>query len=278
VTPPPRGPTVSVCIPAYNAGRFIGETIESVLAQSYRDFELIVVDDASTDHTVGIVRRYTDPRLRLLRNERNLGLAGNWNRAVAEARGRYVKLLCQDDLLRPDCLAAQVAVLDDPANLDVSVVCSRRDIIDEAGRTLIRGRGIRAGGRVPAGEALRRAVRSGTNAIGEPVAVLFRAAAFARTGGFDKTRRYMIDLDLWVRLLGHGDLFVVPRTLGAFRISRGALSTTVAKSQARETRELLRHIRQQAPDRISTMDLWVGETKAMALALARRILYRLHFR
>src|SRR5207247_1671054 len=116
-----------------------------------------------------------------------------------------VKLLCQDDLLRPDCLAAQVAVLDDPANLDVSVVCSRRDIIDEAGRTLIRGRGIRAGGRVPAGEALRRAVRSGTNAIGEPVAVLFRAAAFARTGGVGRPRRYLIDLGPGVALRGHRD-------------------------------------------------------------------------
>ena len=121
-------PTVSVCIPAYNAARFIGEAIGSVLAQTCRDFELVVVDDASADDTVDVVRRFSDPRLRLLRNARNLGLAGNWNRATSEARGRYVKLLCQDDLLRPDCLADQVAVLDHPGNGDVALVCARRDI------------------------------------------------------------------------------------------------------------------------------------------------------
>ena len=278
MTAPTATPAVSVCIPAYNASRFIAETVESVLAQTFGDYELIVVDDASTDDTVDVVRRFTDPRLRLICNDRNLGLAGNWNRAVAEARGRYVKLLCQDDLLRPDCLAHQAAVLESPGNEAVALVCARRDIIDEGGRVLIRDRGMRAVGRVAAADAFRRIVRAGTNAIGEPVAVLFRAAAFARTGGFDGTSPYMIDLDLWVRLLAHGNLYVVSQTLGAFRISRGALSTAIAKSQARETRALLRRLRRQVPNVISRSDLFLGEAKAVALAQARRLAYAMHFK
>ena len=278
MTPSPAAPAVSVCVPAYNAARFIGEAIASVLAQTFSDFELLVVDDASTDDTLGIVRRYSDPRVRLLINERNLGVAGNWNRAVSLARGRYVKVLCQDDLLRPECLAAQAAVLDDPANAGVSVVCCRPDVIDESGRVLLRNRGIRAAGRVPAPEALRRIVRSGTNPLGEPAAVLFRAEAFARAGGFDGRSAYMIDLDLYARLLQHGDLFVVPRPLAAFRISRGALSTALAGSQAREAGEFFRRLRERRPDLITRADLWTARGKAVARAHARRLMYALFLR
>jgi glycosyltransferase involved in cell wall biosynthesis len=272
-------PTVSVCIPAYNASRFIAASIESVLKQSYAAFELVVVDDASTDDTVGIVQSFADPRVRLIRNERNLGLAGNWNRAAAAARGRYVKVLCQDDLLYPDCLAAQVGVLDDFVNASVSVVCAHRDIIHETGRVIIRDRGLRADGRVPAAAALRRVVRYGTNPLGEPAAVMFRADAFARTGGFDANYAYMIDLDLWTRLLLHGDLFVISRPLAAFRISRGALSTRLAASQARETRQFFRRLRERSPGGvISRADLFIGNTKATALAHARRLLYAAYLR
>lgn len=266
-------PAVSVCVPTYNAAPFVAATVESVLAQTYTDFELIVVDDASTDDTAGLVGGYADRRIRLLRNGHSLGLAGNWNRAVGEARGRYVKLLCQDDLLRPDCLAVQAGVLDDPAQAGVALVCARRDIIDEAGKVLIPGRGMRRAGRVPAAEALRRIVRAGTNAIGEPVAVLFRAGAFARAGGFDGASPYMIDLDLWARLLRYGDLYAVRQTLAAFRVSRAALSTVIAASQARETRNLLRRLRDESPGMISRADLLIGMAKATALAHARRLAY-----
>ena len=278
MTSPPSTPTVSVCVPAYNAARFIGAAIESVLAQAYSDFELVVVDDSSSDDTVQVVRRYSDPRVRFLINEQNLGLAGNWNRAAGAARGRFIKLLCQDDLLRPDCLAAQAAVLDDAANAGVSVVCCRRDVIDETGRVLLRNRGLRAGGRVPAPEALRRIVRSGTNPLGEPAAVMFRADAFARAGGFDGRSPYMIDLDLWARLLQHGDLFVVPAALAAFRISRGALSTALAETQARDAGEFFRRLRERRPDLITRADLWTGRGKAVALAHARRLMYALFLR
>ena len=274
----PAAPAVSVCVPAYNAGRFIGVAIESVLAQDFTDFELVVVDDASTDDTVQVVRRFSDARIRLLLNERNLGLAGNWNRAVGSAQGRYVKLLCQDDLLRPGCLAAQAAVLDDPANAGVSIVCAHRDIIDESGRVIVRDRGIRASGRVAGRDALRRIARAGTNPFGEPAAVIFRADAFTRAGGFDGRSAYMIDLDLYARLLLHGDLFVIPRPLAAFRISRGALSTTLARSQAREARAFLQQLRDRSPETITRTDLWTGQAKALALAHGRRLLYALHLR
>src|SRR6185436_1837830 len=90
-------PVVSVGVPTYRGAAFVGQAIESVLNQTFRDFELIIVDDASLDETASIIGRYHDPRIRFFRNPHNLGPEGNWNRCLDEATGRYFKLLPQDD-------------------------------------------------------------------------------------------------------------------------------------------------------------------------------------
>ncbi|MEL6981136.1 MAG: glycosyltransferase family A protein, partial [Actinomycetota bacterium] len=105
-------PRVSVCVPAYRAERFLAATIESVLDQTYADWELIVLDNASPDRTGEIARSYDDPRIRVLSNRDTLPLADNWNAVAAQATAPYLKLLCADDLIGPDCLASEVAVLD----------------------------------------------------------------------------------------------------------------------------------------------------------------------
>lgn len=101
---------VSIITPTYNCGRFIAETIESVLEQSYPDWELIISDDCSTDDTVEIVRSYQagDPRIRYIRNERNSGAAVTRNAALREARGRWIAFLDSDDLWRPRKLERQL--------------------------------------------------------------------------------------------------------------------------------------------------------------------------
>ena len=105
-------PAVSVIMATYNGARFIRQSINSLLAQSFADFELIVVDDGSTDATPAILAGIADPRLRVLRNETNGGVVAARNRAFAAARGRYVAMLDHDDLSRPTRLAHQVAYLD----------------------------------------------------------------------------------------------------------------------------------------------------------------------
>ena len=109
-----RGPApiVSVVIPAYNGAALIGETLESLAAQTLTDFEAIVVDDCSADATRDLVRGWADPRVRLIENEVNGGPVRTRNRGVAEARGRYIAGLDQDDLCRPERLARQVAYLE----------------------------------------------------------------------------------------------------------------------------------------------------------------------
>ena len=105
-------PAVSVIMATYNGASLVGETIRSVLAQSFADFELIAVDDCSSDETCDVVRSFADPRVKLLRTPFNSGPVRARNQAVAAARGRYIAAMDQDDLCLPERFAKQVAFLD----------------------------------------------------------------------------------------------------------------------------------------------------------------------
>lgn len=95
-------PLVSIGIPTWNYGEYLGECIESVLAQTYENIEVIICDNASTDSTPEVVRRYEDPRIRYYRNEANIGLYPNWNLCLRYAKGKYFKILQSDDKLSPN--------------------------------------------------------------------------------------------------------------------------------------------------------------------------------
>src|SRR5262249_35542548 len=111
-SPMAAGPKVSVLLTAYNRERYIGQAIESVLAQTFNDFELVIVDDGSSDQTIAIARRYTaDPRVRLVENTRNLGQFQNRNHAATLARGELLKYHDSDDLMYPHCLSVLVDAL-----------------------------------------------------------------------------------------------------------------------------------------------------------------------
>lgn len=267
-------PVVSVCVPTYGRSALLARTLRSVLAQTWSDFEIVVVDDASPDDTGTRVAELADPRVRYIRNERNLGPAETWNRALGLAQGKYIKLLCDDDLLYPRCLERQVAVFEDAANADVAVVACRRDIIGELDQRLFMHGGF--GGRdskIPGPAAVRRIVRSGTNPIGEPCATLFRASAVARGRGFDPHFRYMIDVDFWTRLLEEGALFWIGEALCGFRVTRNAWSARLARTQAREAREFFRTLRSRSRAEVTALDLLQGEARATTLGLLRRLFY-----
>jgi hypothetical protein len=124
-------PPVSVVVTAYNGERFLRPAIESLLNQTFRDFELIVVDDCSTDSTPQILSEFTDERMRVIRNERNLGIAETTNRGLAAARGEYIALQDHDDLSWPTRFEYQVAFLN--SHPQVAMVGSSCNVMDEAG-------------------------------------------------------------------------------------------------------------------------------------------------
>ena len=128
-------PTVSVVMTVHNAGRFLAPAVGSVLAQGWRDLELVLLDNASTDGALDALRTAErDPRLRVFHEEKNLGIAAGTNRALAHARGRFVAVMDQDDLALPAKLTRQVAWLE--AHGEAGGVAARTALIDEAGKEI----------------------------------------------------------------------------------------------------------------------------------------------
>ena len=123
--------TISVTIPAYKS-QFLYECIESVLSQTYKDFELIIVDDNSPLNLYDIVRQFSDDRIRYFKNDKGFGgyhVVGNWNKCLEYARGEYIICMGDDDKLRPNCLADYAALIEKHPGLDI--YHSRTEMIDE---------------------------------------------------------------------------------------------------------------------------------------------------
>lgn len=264
-------PRVSVCVPAYRAEQFLGATIESVLAQTFTDWELIILDNASPDRTGEIARSYADPRIRVLTNPSTVPLADNWNAVAAQARAPYMKLLCADDLIEPACLATEVEILD--RYPDVAMVASRRDFISADGEVVLRDRGLDGliGMRDPA-EVVATVVRSGINPIGWPSALLLRRADFEAVGGFDPRWLHPIDLDLWLRLLSCGSLYGLDRSLASFRISGQSVTARISDSGAQH-RQVLRAFAREAPWTVSRWSLARGAIRSRLEQVRLRLLF-----
>jgi glycosyltransferase involved in cell wall biosynthesis len=269
-----RAPRVSVVIPTYQNADFIAETIESVLAQTYDDFEVVVSDHSSDDGTWDILQRYaSDTRVRLYREPVGGGAARNWNAATTRARGELVKLVCGDDVLAPDCLEAQVTAFD-TGGPGVVMVAARRDVIDAAGQPVVRRRGL-AGlrGRVAGAQAVRSTVRAGTNIFGEPCCVLMCARTLQDIGGWHGTDGYVIDLATYVRLLMLGDVICLPRSLAEFRVSAGQWSVALARVQTRQNLALHRDVSVLAPHLLGRADRLVGWAMTRLGTVRRRAAY-----
>jgi glycosyltransferase involved in cell wall biosynthesis len=283
-------PEVSVCMPVFNGGRFLREAIESVLSQDWADFELIIVDDASTDTGPDIASSFNDPRLRLYRNEVTAGMPGNWNVALSRVTGRYVKFFFQDDILYPDCITTMLSAL--KRHETAGFVFSRRDIEELDG---LRAesfyphlKDLQAPLRatrllqplIPGMEFLRECIRSGGlyfNYIAEPSFVMFDAKLVQRVGYFSNNLRQNADYEYWLRLMMIADACFIDRPLGKFRIHRSSessLGKTIVKriGYLREERAVISNLLSLAREQ---------NIRDMVPPLARRqkwfYLYRLPF-
>lgn len=235
-------PLISICIPTYQGGRYLAATLKSALSQDAEDFEVVVLDNASTDDTCSILGQFDDQRLRVVRNEEVVDLPTNWRRAVQSSRGRYVKVLCADDLIHHTAIRVQADLLDERP--EVSLVASRRALIDHDGRVLANNLGLRGvlGPRGGRRIARRTVLGGGINPVGEPAAVMFRRRDYEAIGGWDGSLVYPMDLDLWVRLMQRGTFFGQSEELAAFRVSPTALSAAHSTQQYQEIKLLLTQI------------------------------------
>lgn len=233
-------PTVSVIMAAYNGAALLGETVSSLQAQSFADWELIAVDDCSKDETLAVLRGVDDPRIRVIASETNGGPVVARNRAFAEVRGRYVAALDQDDICLPERFARQVAFLD--ANPDVVLVSTAAKLLED--------------GRISAGHwprPLTPGLIDWLMLVRNPIvwsSVMFRAEAARRLEPFERPEmRYVEDFDLYHRLREFGRLAQVDEELMLYRCHAGGASN-MFNSVMRDHAEALLAERHRA---------WLGE-------------------
>ncbi len=211
-----NNPKVSVCIPTYNYGHFISDAMESVITQSFQNFELLVIDNCSTDKTQEVVNKYIqhDNRIKFIINKSNLGLVNNMNKCLQYASGEFIKILAADDLLSHSCLEILVNTLD--ANQDVVLASCARTLVDKNLQPLETVSFSNKSEIVDGFRVVHKCLTYGVNYIGEPTAVIFRKKHAAR--GFSTKYRQLVDLEMWFHILEFGKFAYINEPLCSFRI------------------------------------------------------------
>ncbi len=272
-----KEPTISICIPTHNGAKHIGETIKSALNQTFQDFEIVVSDDGSTDNTVAIVKGFTDKRITSVKCLQRVGAEANWNSAVDMANGSFIKLLCQDDIIYENCLEMEVAALARTQNLDCSFCFHTRDLVTVGGKKIwdpIRSEFPNQ--KYSLSELLPRIVRSGGNPIGQPMAVTFRSESLKQVGPFEG--EFVIDLDMWVKLLEVGKGLALGQVLSAFRVNDKSWGIELSKKQYQMMYEFNLKMCARHPKIVTKFDSEIGRVKCFIRTFARRFASRWVFR
>lgn len=226
-------PRVSICIPSYNHAAYLRETLDSALAQTERDIEVIVVDDRSTDASIEICKSITDARFRYIINDQRRGLSANFNQCLKLARGEYVKVLCDDDVLEEDAIQTLADALD--RYPEASIAASDRCFLFPSGKK--KRIGIRGDAQVYDARDICSRSMLCFNVLGEPSAVLLRSTSIPPSG-FQENLAQMVDWDLWLRMLSCGKVAYVHRALTTYRV-HAATASSSHFNEARAARDLL---------------------------------------
>ncbi|HMQ55971.1 MAG TPA: glycosyltransferase [Anaerolineae bacterium] len=209
--------SVSLCLPTYNGAAYLAEAIRSVLAQTFTDFEFIIVDDQSTDESATIARSFNDRRVTFHQNPTRLGLVENWNRCLDLARGEYVCIFHQDDVMLPHNLAAKVEAL--AQNPAAGLVYSNVYLIDADGRNLAESwffPTTPSHDFVESGSIFFERLLLGDNLVACP-SVMVRRVGYEKRGRFDPRFRFTADLNMWLRLLLAYDIVYLAQPLVKYR-------------------------------------------------------------
>ncbi len=228
---------VSVCIPTFNKAWYLRDSITSVLAQSFKDFELIVLDDASTDDTPAVVGAFRDSRVRYLRHTQNIGLAANFGRCLEVAGCEYVIIFHDDDVMIPELLEREVAILD--SKPDVVMVHCAAQLIDGQGCVfsappcpwppLTQG-----------ADFIRRYWSLEDHGVTMP-SVMLRLSVARRIGGFNADLKYSLDADLWQRMAFEGEVAFISDRLISNRVHAGQATGRILVNRLQMLEERLKY-------------------------------------
>ena len=283
-------PRVSVLVPAYNAAQWVETAIDSVRRQSFNDWEIVAVDDASTDDTYALLRSFDSQRSRVERNERNLGMTGNWNRALALAQGDLVLKLDADDALKPRALELMAAALEDEAVLACGIRSLQCDADLEPYDGIQGDDAMQRGGIDPYGDAVHPAARwYDIAAMGIQLwsssAFMIRRDFLQAAGGWDDRFGCAADTELIWRTLESGRPVAHRGAVGTlYRVRPGSISDEYRKrgwltweavaanllslSRVRKTRPLRRALRMHYA---RLWQRWHGSTRELPEELCGKL-------
>jgi glycosyltransferase involved in cell wall biosynthesis len=233
-------PLVSIGVPTYNGAKYLRYSIESVLDQTFKDFELVLIDDVSSDETWTIAEAYAreDPRVSAVRNSKTLGLVANFNRCIELTKGQYICVWHQDDVMMPQNIEKKIALLE--ANPQVGFVHSNVSMIDEQGQVLSEHwesestHDYICSGR----EFFLRMIEPGKNYVCCP-SILARRECYERLGNFRSELYFTCDWELWMRFSLYYDVGCLGAPLVHFRRHSGSESYRIEGSISDIEQELL---------------------------------------
>lgn len=214
-----KKPLVSVCIPTYNAEKTVVNTVRSILNQTYQNLEIIIVDNASTDNTLALLQKFEDPRIKIYKNEENIGAEKNWNRCIGLARGEYIAIFHADDLYNPDMVEKQVRAFQD--NPSVGAVFTEANRINDRGDAMgehklpveLKDKGIYHF------EEIFYSILENGNFLTCP-SVMVRSEIYKELAPFnDDEFGTSADLDMWLRILERHPIAILNEKLMSYRIS-----------------------------------------------------------
>jgi glycosyltransferase involved in cell wall biosynthesis len=223
-------PKVSVVIPTYNYGYYLDESIQSVLNQTYCDFELIVVDDNSTDNTNEVVKKYLhDNRVFYFKNEKTLGLGANFNQCLKYTNGDYIKYLMADDKFHPELLEKFVQIMNGYSN--VSLVTCNQEIFGIINKPFELPFLHLQPGKKIMWESLKT-----FNWIGGPTSVMFRKPNSSLLN-FRSDLNFIVDWEMWIKLLAIGDCYILPERLVYSRVHSNQATVVMTQNYLRRFEE-----------------------------------------
>jgi hypothetical protein len=238
-------PEVSVLMSVYNGERYLRESIESILSQTFTDFEFIIVDDGSFDSTATILRNYRDPRMVLLSNEVNIGLTHSLNRGLAVARGRFIARQDADDVSLPNRLERQVLFLrEHPA---VGILGSCCQLIDRDGRKLWLYQ-------VPTHDLNIRWKSLLENPFAHPSVMMRRDILTGNGLSYDETLQVAQDYDLWTRMMRYTQGANLTEPLIHYRLCTGVTRTRKETQLKHHDHIALRTIQEELPGFVITLE------------------------
>jgi glycosyltransferase involved in cell wall biosynthesis len=256
-----NAPKVSIIIPTYNRAHLIGLTLQTALRQTYRDFEILVVDDGSTDNTAEVVRSIA-PNARYIWQE-NVGIPEVLNVCIREARGEYISFLGSDDALAPAALEQEAAVLE--ANPRVGLVHSAAWLMDDAGRlTQLLRPPFATGSYVRSGYAEIADLLMSNHIVATTVMV--RRRCFDDCGFFDQRFGLYEDWNMWTRIFKRWDAAYIHHPLAFYRVHGGEAGSIFRKARPRD---LARYRRLQLDGILADPDIGPNYSRLRRGALSR---------